>query len=375
MPKHPLNLEDYRQLARLRLPRLVFDYVDGGAEDELTLRRNRAAFEAIRLRPRCLVDVSRRRQATSLFGVAMDMPLLVAPTGLNGMLWPGGDLALARAAARANVPFVVSTAASATIEEVAEAGGNLWFQLYIVSRAMADSLVERALRAGYKTLVLTVDVPVSGKRERDARNGFVQPFRITPSTALDVLGHPRWAWQIARHGAPQLKNMASAEASDIDTQSALLARQMDASFSWDDLRRLRDRWPHRLLVKGVLNAEDAARIAACGVDGIIISNHGGRQLDGASAPIEVLPAMTRAVQLPILLDSGVRRGADVVKALALGASAVLIGRATLYGLGARGEDGAYEVLQLFKSEIDRVQALIGCPDVAGLDATFIDTSQ
>jgi (S)-mandelate dehydrogenase len=372
MSRQPINLEDYRRLAKRRLPKLVFDYVDGGAEDEVSLRRNRSAFEAIRLRPRSLVDVSARRQAISLFGREQAMPLVVAPTGLNGMLWHEGDIALARAAARAGVPFVLSTASSCTIEEVAErAGGDLWFQLYIVNRRIADSLVDRALKAGYTTLVLTVDVPVSGKRERDARNGFVQPFRVTPGTALDVLCHPRWAWQIARHGAPQLKNLATTEAQDVETQSALLARQMDASFSWDDLRRLRERWPHRLLVKGVLHAGDAARMAACGVDGIILSNHGGRQLDGSIAPVEALPALARQVDVPLLLDSGVRRGADVVKALALGAAAVQVGRATLYGLGARGEEGAYEVLQLLRSEIDRVLALVGCADVAELSEDFI----
>ena len=366
------SIEQYRQLAKRRLPRLVFDYIDGGAEDESTLAHNRSAIEGIRLVPKCLVDVSSRQLKSRLFGEFIDMPVVVAPTGLNGMVWPNGDIALARAAARANVPFVLSTASTATIEEVADkAGGKLWFQLYIVNRRIADDLVDRALLAGYKTLMLTVDVPVSGKRERDERNGFKVPFRLTPKTMFDVLCHPSWAWQMACQGTPQLRNIASAQATDVNSQSALLSRQMDASFSWDDLKRLRDRWPHRLLVKGVMNAQDARRSIDCGADGVILSNHGGRQLDGACSPIEVLPDVAATINKPILIDSGFRRGVDIVKALALGASAVQLGRATLYGLGAHGEDGAFDVLSLIKAEIDRVLALIGCASIHDLCAQYV----
>ena len=366
------SVEQYRQHAKRRLPRLVFDYVDGGAEKESTLAHNRSAIEEVRLIPRCLVDVSDRQLKSTLFDDSIDIPVVVAPTGLNGIVWPNGDIALARAAARANVPFVLSTASNATIEEVAEkAGGKLCFQLYIINRRIADDLVNRALQAGYKTLMLTVDVPVSGKRERDERNGFKVPFRLTPKTMFDVLCHPSWAWQMARHGAPQLRNIASAQATDVNSQGALLARQMDASFSWDDLKRLRDRWPHRLLVKGVMNAEDARRIIDCGADGVILSNHGGRQLDGACSPIEVLPDVAATINKPILIDSGFRRGVDIVKALALGASAVQLGRTTLYGLGARGEDGAFEVLSLIKTEIDRVLALMGCASILDLSRQYV----
>lgn len=263
------------------------------------MAHNRSAIEEIRLVPRCLVDVSDRQLKSTLFDESIDIPVVVAPTGLNGIVWPNGDIALARAAARANVPFVLSTASNATIEEVADkAGGKLWFQLYIVNRKIADDLVDRALQAGYKTLMLTVDVPVSGKRERDERNGFKVPFRLTPKTMFDVLCHPSWAWQMARYGTPQLRNIASEQATDVNSQGALLSRQMDASFSWDDLKRLRDRWPHRLLVKGVMNVQDASRIVDCGADGVILSNHGGRQLEGPARQLRYCPMLPQQSRNP-----------------------------------------------------------------------------
>ncbi len=367
-----INVDDYRELARTRLPKMVFDYLEGGAETEGGLRHNRNVFGQVRFAPKRLVDVSRRSIETSLFGRPMRAPLLIAPTGLNGVLWPQGDIELAKAAERFGIPFILSTASNSSIEQVAEmAGGDLWFQLYIVHRRLAEAMVKRALDAGYSTLVVTVDVGVNGKRERDMRNKFGVPVRYTPRTLLDGVLHPRWSLDLLRHGVPQLANFASADANDTEVQAALMSRQMDASFAWDDLARLRDLWPHRLLVKGLSRPSDAKRCIDMGIDGVILSNHGGRQLDGAVAPFESLPATRNAIDAPILIDSGIRRGADVVKAVASGATAVLLGRATLYGLAARGGAGVDAVLDLFRDEIDRTLAQIGCASMAELDSSYL----
>ena len=361
----PRNVEDYRRRAAQRLPRMVFDYLEGGAEDERGLARNRTAIENFRFEPQRLVDVSARDLSTELFGRKLPLPLLIAPTGLNGVFWPDGDVELARAAAKAGIPFILSTASTTRIEEVAErAGGELWFQLYVVQRDLAAALTRRALDAGYTTLVLTVDVAVNGKRERDTRNGFGIPFRYTPRVLLD--GAPAWTLAQLRHGLPQLANFASAAGpgNDVTAQAALMRRQMDASFSWTDLKALRDAWPHRLIVKGLLRAEDAARCEECGVDAVVISNHGGRQLEDVAAPIDRVEEFASRVDCPVLVDSGFRRGADIVKAVALGARAVLLGRATLYGLAAAGEAGASDVIEILRREIDTTLALIGAARLA-----------
>jgi (S)-mandelate dehydrogenase len=368
----PVNVADYRELAKKRLPKIVFDYLDGGAEDEFGLERNRREFDNILFRPRRLVDVSKRSVATALFGKHIAAPMVIAPTGLNGIFWPHGDIALAQAAARFGIPFALSTASTTTIEDVARASdGELWFQLYVVHRKLAELLVKRALQAGYTTLVLTTDVGVNGKRERDMRNGFGMPMKYTMKTAIDGILHPRWTWDLLTNGMPQLANFASEQVQDTELQAALMSRQMDASFSWSDLKWLRDMWPHKLLVKGLSREDDVARCASLGIDGVILSNHGGRQLDSAIAPIQALPQSSAATQLPVLLDSGVRRGSDIVKAVALGADAVLLGRATLYGLAARGQTGVTEVLNLLKSEIDTTLAQIGCADINELARDFI----
>jgi (S)-mandelate dehydrogenase len=368
-----LNVADYRELARRRLPKMVFDYLEGGAEDETGLSHNRRVFDSVRFKPKRLMDVSKRQVSTQLFGKHQAMPLLIGPTGLNGALWPKGDLALARAAERAGIPFVLSTASNLSIEEVAQhCGGELWFQLYVVHRSLAEQMVERALAAGYTTLVLTSDVGVNGYRERDLRNAFKMPMSYTPKVMLDGCLHPRWSLDLVRHGMPELANFVSSEASNLEVQAALMSRQMDSSFDWDALRWLRDKWPHTLLVKGLLDENDAARCIAAGVDGVILSNHGGRQLDSAISPFEVLPQTRAAVHAPVLIDSGFRRGADIVKALCMGADAVLLGRATLYGLAARGEAGVDDVLQLLKADIDRTLAQIGCPSVQQLSSDYLN---
>ncbi len=366
---YPATVEGYRTLAARRLPRMVFDYLDGGAEAERGLARNMDAFARVCFRPRRLVDVSQRDLSATLFGRRLSMPLVVAPTGLNGALWPDGDVLLAQAAVTAGIPFALSTASTTSIEEVADrAGGDLWFQLYVVQRALAEGLTRRALAAGYTTLVLTVDVPVNGKRVRDLRNGFAVPFRPSIRTAMDVARHPAWLLRQLRHGLPQLANFREAGGgSDVNAQAALMKRQMDASFAWNDLKALRQSWPRTLVVKGICRAEDAEQCEALGADAVVLSNHGGRQLDDTPAPLTLLPGMAGRLSRPVLVDSGVRRGADVVKAVALGASAVLLGRATLYGLAARGGAGAAHVLELLRAEIDTTLALLGRSSVAALE--------
>ncbi|WP_116140009.1 alpha-hydroxy-acid oxidizing protein [Trinickia diaoshuihuensis] len=374
----PINVEAFRALARRRLPRRVFDYVDGGAEDERGLRRNRAAFERIEFLPQRLVDVSRRDMSTKLLGQTIGAPLLIAPTGMNGLVWPNGDIALARAARRAGIPFVMSTASNVSLERLAgEAGGELWFQLYVLQRDLADSLVQRAARAGYRTLVATVDVTLNGKRERDMRNGFALPLRFTPRACLDALAHPRWTWALLRSGGvPTLANIDSDNGTGIEARAALLRRQMDASFAWDDLSRWRDRWPHRLIVKGILRPDDALRCIELGADGVIVSNHGARQLDDAVASLDILPEVKAACASAgaLMLDSGIRRGSDVVKAVALGADAVLLGRATLYGLAAAGEAGALRVIEIIQDEIDRTLAMLGCASIADVRPHHLRTA-
>ncbi|WP_321886488.1 alpha-hydroxy-acid oxidizing protein [Paraburkholderia bannensis] len=368
----PVNVEDYRTLAKKRLPRMVFDYLEGGAEDEHGLRHNRQVFENIRFQPHRLTDVSKRDISTDILGKRQKAPVVIAPTGLNGVLWPDGDLVLARAAAKFGIPFALSTASTASIEAVAKASdGERWFQLYVVHRKLAELLVKRALYCGYTTLVLTTDVGVNGKRERDMRNGFGMPMKYSLRTIMDGMLHPRWSLDLLRHGVPQLANFASDQVQDTELQAALMSRQMDASFSFDDLKWLRDLWPHKLLIKGLCRPEDAERCMKLGADGVILSNHGGRQLDSAVSPMETLVETAAKVSGSVLVDSGIRRGSDVVKAVALGAEAVLLGRATLYGLAAQGPEGVDAVLDIFMDEIDRTLAQIGCPSVSNLNSDFI----
>jgi (S)-mandelate dehydrogenase len=351
---------------------MVFDYLEGGAEDEAGLRRNTEAIERLNLLPFRLRDVSRRSISQKLFGHQISAPLVVAPTGLNGVFWPEGDLALARAAAKAKIPFALSTASNASIEEIADkAGGELWFQLYVIHRGLADALVARALKAGYSALILTVDVGVNGKRERDMRNGFAMPMRYSPRVMLDGALHPRWSLRLLANGFPTLKNLATATANDTEAQAALLKRQMDASFDFDALKALRDAWPKTLIVKGLLASSDVERCIALGVDGIVLSNHGGRQLDAAPASISVLQKIAQGTKATVMIDSGFRRGADVVKAVASGAKAVMLGRPLLYGLAADGEDGVNAVIDIFKDEIDRTLALIGCSNIDKLDTAYV----
>jgi isopentenyl diphosphate isomerase/L-lactate dehydrogenase-like FMN-dependent dehydrogenase len=374
------NIHDLREMARRRLPRGVFEFVDRGTEDESALRNNRAAFERIRFKPRTLVDVSKRSQEITLFGKQQPLPIVVGPTGTAGLLSYGGEVAVARAAAAAGIPFTVGTNAMTSMETIAEqAGGRLWFQLYMWSdRALSHKIVERAKGVGFEALMVTVDGAAPSNREYNHRNGFEVPIEFNARNVTDVLSRPRWLVevflrQLMAKGMPRFENFPP------EVMDGLMARTLkksilkNDSLDFDDLRALRKLWPRTLMVKGVLHPQDAARAADCGADAVIVSNHGGRNLDGSPAPIDVLPEILDAAgkRLTVMVDSGVRRGSDVVKALALGAAAVLIGRAPLYGVAAAGEAGASRAITIFREEIDRVMALLGVCSVAELDRRYL----
>jgi L-lactate dehydrogenase (cytochrome)/(S)-mandelate dehydrogenase len=363
-----------------RVPKGLFEFVDRGTEDEVSLRNNRAVFERIRLKPRTLVDVSKRTQEVTLFGKKHRMPIVIAPTGTAGLMWYEGEIALARAAAEAGIPFTLATGSMTAMERVAEeAGGTLWFQLYMwPDRSLSHKLVERARAAGYEALVVTVDGVVPGNREYNLRSGFTIPFTFTRGNIVDVLLHPRWFCSVLIRyllttGMPRYQNYPTDIRYRITAGPMGRSSMRNDSLNWDDLRALRKIWPHRLLVKGMLHPQDAATAADCGADGVIVSNHGGRNLDTAISPIEALPEIVDAVgkRVTVLVDSGFRRGTDVAKALAMGAQAVMIGRSTLYGVAAGGEEGARRAIALFRGEIDRVIALLGCNGVSELSTEHL----
>jgi len=365
-----VSIEDLRQLARRRLPRAIFDFFDGGAEDEVTLRENRAAFERVRLLPKVLVNVAEVDLGTELLGVRATLPLAIAPTGGISAGRAGAELALARAAKAFGVPFTLATPAAFTIERVAEeVGGRLWFQLYAVrEHEFREKLIGRAAQAGYEAMLVTVDLPVSGKRERDPRNGFRTPYNPNWRNSRDVVFKPAWLLEIIMHGLPGMANFdgykfSTPHGTDIATA---VGREMDAALDWEAIKRIRSLWPRKLLLKGVERPEDAERAADIGCDGVVVSNHGGRQLDGAAPTLEALPNVARAVgsRITVLLDGGVRRGVDILKARALGAHGVLTGRATLFGAMAGGEPGARRALEILASELERSLQLCGVRSVA-----------
>ena len=367
--RNAINIEDLRRIAKRRLPRFVFDYIDGGAEDELTLRRNREAFQRACWRGRTLVDVSERRLSTTLLGAPSALPVVVGPTALNGLFWRHGDLEAARAASAAGVPFTMSTVSMNLLEDIArEAPGRLWLQAYVFrERTITDLLMQRADAAGFECVVLTSDFPVPGKRERDWRSGLLPKQQFTAATWLDIVMHPRWMMTIGRR-RPRFVNVGRELPAGQDVNSFVGHNMFDPSFDWDDVKRFRDRWPRKLLLKGVLRADDAERALAIGLDGIVLSNHGGRQLDNAITGFEVLPEIARTVggRASILIDGGVRRGGDIAQALALGAEGVHLGRASAYGVAAGGREGVARALEILADEFDRTLALTGCRSVADL---------
>lgn len=381
------NIEDLREIARRRLPHGVFEYLDRGTEDDVSLRNNRTAFERIGLRPRVLVDVSKRSQEVTLFGQSIKMPVVIGPTGFGGLCAYQGEVALAKAAAAAEVPYVLGAASLTAMEKVMDQseGARLWFQITMwPDRELCHTLVERARVAGFQALVVLVDAAVLGNREYNRRNGFTIPFQLTWRSAFDLL-HFHWLcgvilpYVLREGGLPSHDNYPEELGRRLTSgrTSAGRKRTRTDSLSWDDLRALRKVWPHPLIVKGILSPRDAILAADCGADGIIVSNHGGRNLDGAITPISVLPEIVDVVgnRLTVLIDSGFRRGSDVVKALALGAKAVLLGRAPLYGLSVAGQAGVTRSLEIFRDEIDRVMALLGCNSVAELNPELVSRNR
>ncbi len=374
-----LNIADLRRLAKRRLPRVVFDYIDGGAEDEVTLRANRQAFEDVVLRPRGAVATPSVDLTTTVFGTRLALPFALAPVGSTRLFWPRGEVHAARAAGEAGTAYALSTLVGTSLEEVrAGSRGPLWYQLYLVGgREVATKALARARAAGYSALLVTIDTAVAGLRERDLRNGVTEIVRedllARVPYAWQFVTRPGWVLAFLRDGG--LMRFPNVVLEDGPMRYVDVGPVLERStVTWDDLRWIREEWPGPIAVKGVLTAEDARRAADAGLEGVVVSNHGGRQLDGAPATLRVLPEIVAAVndRADVLLDSGIRRGADVVKALCLGAKAVLIGRAYAYGLGAGGEAGVARSIEILRSETIRTMKLIGCSSVAGLGRTFVD---
>ncbi|TMK54803.1 MAG: alpha-hydroxy-acid oxidizing protein [Actinobacteria bacterium] len=359
-----VSVDDARLLAHRRLPQPIFDYLEGGGGAERTVAANRAALERVAFVPRVAVDVSQRDLATSVFGTDLALPVVLAPTTLNRLFHPDGELAAARAAAAVGTVIVLSTSASVAVEDVASAGPT-WFQLYLGTRDGAEPLLTRVEKAGVQVLVLTVDVPMQARRDRDLRNALVYPPPRRTYASWTYLRHPGWTARALSSPPIGYPNMAG-----LPARSGL-----NPALQWDDVQWLARRWPGPLVVKGISHADDARRAIDCGAAGIIVSNHGGRQLDGAVGTLDALPFVIDAVggAVPVLFDGGIRRGGDVVAALALGATACLIGRAYCYGLAVAGEQGVAAVLEILRDEIDRTLALLGRTKIAELDeSVFAD---
>jgi (S)-mandelate dehydrogenase len=369
-----VNIEDLRKIARKRLPKFVFSYVDGGSEDERTLSGNLDALARWRFRPRTLIDVSTRDTAATVMGAPARMPVIVGPTGLNGLSWRNGDLEMAQASALMGVPFAASTVCMSLLEDVREqAGGELMFQAYVFKeRAITDALIQRARDADFGTLIITSDFPVAGKRERDFRSGMLPKQQFPLATKLNILMHPRWVASVATN-KPRFLNVERELGPGKDVNNFVGHGMFDASLSWDDLKRFRDRWPGKLLIKGVLRADDAQRAVSLGVDGVVLSNHGGRQLDSAISGLDALPEVAAAIggKASIIVDGGIRRGSDIAKAVALGAEAVILGRAPVYGLAAGGREGALKALEILQEELDTTLALTGCRSIADLSPDLL----
>jgi L-lactate dehydrogenase (cytochrome) len=370
------SIEDLRQVARRRLPRAIFEFIDGGAQDEVTLRRNREDFQRIALVPRVLTDVSQRAQSVTLLGQTYSSPLILAPTGTPGVVWPNGAMAAALAADAAGVGFCLSTMSTSSIEEIAQASKRpVWFQLYVMrDRELGKSMMQRAQAAGCSVLVITVDLQTQGQRDRDVRNGLTIPPQFRFSNAVDFALHPGWVWRLLSGPKVTLANFAgSGKAGDIFTIAEFVNSQFDPSVTWKDIDWVRSVWDGPLALKGILDAEDAKLAVQHGVEAVIVSNHGGRQLDGVPSAISALAAVVDTVdgRAEVILDGGVRRGNDVLKALAIGAKACMIGRPFLYGLAANGGAGVRKVLELLRTEIDVNLALLGRAGVKDLDRSAV----
>ncbi len=377
----PINLHDFRALAQRRLPKIAFDFIDGGADDELGMLRNREAFSSHQLLPRYLVDVTKRDQTVELFGRQYSSPIGISPTGMAGLFRTGADAMLAAAAKKANVPFLLSSASNLKIEEAARiAPDNVWFQMYVTSDPHINhDLVKRAKEANVDVLVITVDVPVNSNRERNRRNGFTRPFRMTPAIMLDALTKPSWVIEYLKAGGmPMMSNWQpyakpGASADEVaDMYGTLTPAPMT---NWETIAAIRAQWTGPLVIKGLLHPDDATQAVSIGAQGIIVSNHGARQLDNVPSPLTMLPAIKAAVgdRVTLMLDSGVRRGSDVVVAKCLGATSCIFGRPTLYAVAALGQDGADQALAIMHKEIDAVLTQIGCGEFNKLDIRYLQT--
>ena len=371
------TIAELRARARARLPRAVFDFIDGAADDELTLRWNVADFDTLEWRPRVLNDVSKRDSSAMILGARSSLPLIVAPTGLASLAWAQADVLLAQAASATGVPFTISTSSSVRMEDIRRGApdARLWFQVYLYKdRDLVRSLIARARAIDCDSLVITVDVPLLGRRLRDRRNRFTVPLRPTARLLFDLLRCPRWTAHILANGVPRMQNFVDGKRPEsVASLAALMTSNMDPSVTWDAIATLRDEWPGRLVLKGILHGEDAQRAASYGIDGIVVSNHGGRQMDSVTSTLRALPEIVAAVagRTEVFIDGGIRRGSDIAKALALGATAVMAGRAGLYGVGAGGRSGADRALAILAEELDRCLALLGCAAASHLDPAWL----
>ena len=363
------NVFDLRDAAKRRLPKAIFEFVDRSTEDEVALKNNRAAFERIKLRHRSLVDVSNRTTKTMLFGKEISMPMAIAPTGAAGLCWHEGELELAKAAAKAKIPFTLATGAMTNMEKIArEANFRLWFQLYVwKQRDLSYGLIERAKNAGFEALIVTTDTIVPPNREYNARNGFNIPFQPNVRFTLDIMKKPEWFANVlvkylTSIGMPRNENYPPQYQRALRADPKMFDVMRQDNLNWEDVKIFRDKWPGILMLKGINRVDDALKAISYGVDGIIVSNHGGRNMDSAAATIDMLPEIAQAVgdKITVLLDSGIRRGSDVAKAVALGAKCVLTGRATLYGTAVGGEAGASKAVGIIKTELDKTMAYTGC---------------
>lgn len=380
----PITVEDYRRRARRALPGMVWSFVDGGAESELTMRENRNAFDRWALRPRVLTGGDGSRLETVVAGTELSLPVFLSPTGMTGLTHWQGERAAARAAEAAGTRAVISTASSYTVEEIADVTEeNHFFQLYPwTSRTTGESLsqrfVDRARIAGYTALFVTVDVPTAGNRLRERKRGMGIPPTLTPTRMLGAATRPRWAYGFLRHQRVSSRMLVDERGTKAAVASARAQQTLlRPDLVWDDFARIRDMWDGPVYLKGVLEADDAERAVRLGADGVLVSNHGGRQLDGAPAALDALPDVVARVgdRVPVLLDGGIRRGSDVVKALALGATAVGVGRPYVYGLAARGQAGVEHVLEILREEITRTLTLMGVTDVAELDRSHVQPNE
>ncbi len=377
MPQPITCIEDLRVLAQRRVPRMFYDYADSGAWTEATYRANSSDFAAIKLRQRVAVDMSNRTLASTMIGQPVSMPVALAPVGLTGMQYADGEILAARAAAKAGIPFTLSTMSICSIEDVAEnVADPFWFQLYVMrDKDFIDRLIDRAKAAKCSALVLTLDLQILGQRHKDIKNGLTAPPKMTLANILDIASKPRWALGMLGTKRRTFRNIAG-HARGVDNMSSLAswtAQQFDPTLSWDDVKRIKDRWGGKLILKGILDPEDAELAANSGADALIVSNHGGRQLDGALSSIAALPEIVRAVgdRIEVLMDGGIRSGQDVLKAVALGAKGVFIGRAYIYGLGAMGEAGVTTAIEVIRKELDTTMALCGERDIRRVGAKIL----